>query len=135
MRITITFLLLAIVQIATSQDYRTLCNDGIKHIADGRYIEATECFHKATKLSGNDSEKTYAYANLAYSQQMCGELHKALASYNMAIGDDKEKIALMLQRANILLQLDSLEKALDDYNNILSKEPTNPGALFFRAYI
>ena len=125
--------MLALTTIA--QDYRTYCNNGIKHISDRNYKKATECFRKATELSNSEQEKTYAYANLAYSQQMCGELNNALESYNTAIGDDKDKIALMLQRANILLHLDSLETALTDYNNILHKEPTNPSALFFRATI
>lgn len=135
MRIFFSILLLTLTFTAFSQDYRTLCNNGIKNIADRKYKEATNCFKKATELSSSEQEKTYAYANLAYSQQMCGELEKALKSYNTAIGNDKDKIALMLQRANILLQLDSLEKALDDYNHILNQEPTNSSALFFRATI
>lgn len=135
MRITLSILLFILTLTAVSQDYRTLCNNGIKHIADRNYKEATKCFIKATELSNSEQEKTYAYANLAYSQQMCGELDNALSSYNKAIGDDKDKIALMLQRANILLQLDSLELALDDYNHILSQEPANSSALFFRATI
>ena len=135
MRITVSILLLIVSLTAIAQDYRTLCNEGIKHIADRKYKEAALSFQKASKLSNNEQEKTYAYANLAYSQQMCGEFEKALASYDMAIGDDTDKIALMLQRANILMQLDSLEKALDDYNNILRQEPTNSSALFFRANI
>lgn len=135
MRVIITTLLLITTQAVFSQLFRTLCNDGIKHIAERNYKDAAVCFQKATELSGNKQEKTYAYANLAYSQQMCGEIHNALRSYNTAIGDDSDKIALMLQRANIFLQLDSLEKALDDYNHILQHEPTNSGALFFRASI
>ncbi len=135
MRITVSFLLLIITFVAYSQEYRTLCNDGIKHIADREYKAAATCFRKAAEQSSTEQEKTYAYANLAYSQQMCGELHKALRSYNTAIGDDNSKIALMLQRANILLQLDSLKSALEDYNAILEQEPTNPSALFFRATI
>jgi tetratricopeptide (TPR) repeat protein len=66
---------------------------------------------------------------------MCGELHKALKNYNRAIGDDKERVALKLQRANIFVQMDSLERALEDYNDIIAKEPANSSALFFRACI
>ena len=101
MRITVSFLLLILALTAVSQDYRTLCNNGIKHIADRNYKQATECFKKATELSSSEHERTYAYANLAYSQQMCGELGKALKSYNTAIGNDTDKVALMLQRANM----------------------------------
>ena len=135
MRISVSILLLIVTLTAIAQDYRALCNEGIKHIADRKYREAASSFQKATELNNSEQEKTYAYANLAYSQQMCGELEKALKSYNIAIGDDTDKIALMLQRANILLQLDSLEKALNDYNHILRQEPTNSSALFFRANI
>ena len=135
MRIFFSTLLLALTMSLFAQDFRTLCNSGIKHIADRNYKKATECFMKATELGENEQELTYAYANLAYSQQMCGELDKALKSYNTAIGNDNSKIALMLQRANIFLQLDSLKKALADYDNILAKEPSNSGALFFRATI
>ena len=135
MRISVSILLLIVTLTAIAQDYRTLCNEGIKHIADRKYREAASSFKKATELSNSEQEKTYAYANLAYSQQMCGDLEKALKSYNIAIGDDTDKIALMLQRANILLQLDSLDKALNDYNHILRQEPTNSSALFFRANI
>lgn len=135
MRYTIIILLLILAQTVSSQVFRTLCSDGIKHIANRNYKEAAECFQKATEQSSNEQERTYAFANLAYSQQMCGDLRKALKSYNSAIGNDMNRTALMSQRANILLQLDSLNKALEDYNHILEKEPTNTGALFFRANI
>lgn len=135
MRYLTIALLLVFTQAVSSQQFRTLCSDGIKHIADRHYDKAAECFRKATELGSTDQERTYAFANLAYSQHMCGDLHKALKSYNSAIGDDTGKIALMLQRANILVQIDSLDKALEDYNNILKKEPTNSSALFFRACI
>lgn len=135
MRYTVIILMLVLTQAVSSQIFRTLCNDGIKHIANRNYKDATVCFQKATEQSSTEQERTYAFANLAYSQQMSGELHKALKSYNEAIGEKYDKIALMLQRANILLQLDSLDKALDDYNRILEKEPSNQGALFFRAGI
>ena len=135
MRFTLTVLFFVLVQTMSAQVFRTLCNDGIKLIADRKYKEAAECFQKAAEEYSTEQEKTYAYANLAYSQQMCGELQKALKSYNHAIGNDRNKVALMSQRANILLQLDSLERALDEYNHILEKEPSNTGALFFRAGI
>lgn len=135
MRNAIIILLLILTQATSAQIYRTLCNDGIKHIANRDYKQATECFLKAVEQSSTEKEKTYAYANLAYSQQMCGDLQKAIKSYDSAIGDDKSKIALILQRANIFLQIDSLEKALNDYNIVLEQEPSNPGALFFRADI
>lgn len=135
MRYTVLILLLVLTQTLSSQIFRTLCNDGIKHITNRNYKEAVACFQKATEQSSTEQEKTYAFANLAYSQQMCGELQKALKSYSSAIGDDCNKIALMLQRANILLQMDSLDRALEDYNAIISKEPSNTSALFFRASI
>ncbi len=135
MRYTVIILLLILTQTVSSQIFRTLCNDGIKHISNRDYKEAAACFQKAAEQSSTEQERTYAFANLAYSQQMCGELQKALKSYNIAIGENCDKVALMLQRANILMHLDSLESALKEYNRILEREPSNSGALFFRAGI
>ena len=78
------------MQTLFSQEFRTLCNTGIKDIAGHRYKDAKENFKKAAELASNDKEKIYSYANLAYSQQMCGELADALASYNTAIELDKD---------------------------------------------
>ena len=80
MKFSLSILLLIFALTAVSQDYRTLCNDGIKHISERNYIKASESFKKATELSSSEQEKTYAYANLAYSYQMSGELNKALES-------------------------------------------------------
>ena len=121
MKIIVTTLLLFITQVVFSQEFKALCNAGINDITNRNYKEAKENFRKATEISSNDKEKIYSFANLAYSQQMCGELEDALKSYNTAIGLDKEEITLIQQRANIYMMLDSTEKALDDYNYIIEK--------------
>ena len=135
MRITATLLLFFLMYPLFSQEFRTLCNEGIKNIAEHKYKDAVENFRKATEVSSNDNEKIYSYANLAYSQQMCGELEEAISNYNTAIALDKNETTLIQQRANIFMMLGNNDKALEDYNRVLEKEPNNTGALFGRANI
>lgn len=120
---------------AVSQNFAELCNEGIKQITNKNYEKAQLLFAEAAATGTTNEEKAYAHANLAYSQQMCGDLVNALRNYNSAISHDSTEIALFLQRANIYLRLDSTEKALKDYNRILEKEPYNSGALYIRAGI
>ena len=42
---------------------------------------------------------------------------------------------MYLQRANLYVQLKELQKALDDYNNIISLEPTNGLAYYKKAAV
>ena len=124
MRTTLAILLSFITLTSVSQSFGDLCREGIKQITNKNYEKARELFHEATLLGNSNEEKAYSHANLAYSHQMCGDLKKALDNYNTAISYESKEIALVLQRANIYLLLDSTEQALKDYNHIIEKSPT-----------
>ena len=135
MRTRLTLISLFFVIIATAQSYNEVCHKGIEYIKNNSFKEATQCFEKAAMLSSNNREKVYALANLAYSYHASGDIVNALDGYGKALEITPKEMTLLQQRANIYLQLDSTELALNDYNTILQHEPSNTGALLCRAHI
>ena len=128
MRIILSLTLLVITIAIKAQNFNSICHKGIEYIKENDYSNAVTCFEEATKCSTNDYEKVYALANLAYSYQMLNELPKALKEYDKALEIAPGELTLLQQRANIYLQLDSIELALQDYNELLGQEPNNTGA-------
>ena len=120
---------------ATAQNFNDLCRKGIDHIKNYEFQKAIANFEKAESASTSKHEKIYCLVNIAYSKQMLGDLHGALKSYNNALQINSKELTLIQQRANIYLQLDSVDKALADYNTILKEEESNTGALLCRAHI
>ena len=129
--VSITLLLIAIA--IKAQNYNSICQKGIEHIKNNDYTSAALCFEEAVTQSSNRQEKIYALANLAYSYQMQNDFIKALKEYDKALEISPNELTLLQQRANIFLQLDSTQRALDDYNALLTHEPNNTGALLCRA--
>lgn len=135
MKYIITVISLLFASMATAQEFRTLCNEGIKHLRKQQYEEAAACFKKASAKTTNDNEKVYVHANLAFSYRMYGNLEDALSNYNTALEIEKNETTLLQQRAEIYMLLEQTDKALADYSTIIAYEPHNTGALLYRAYI
>lgn len=135
MRITSAILAFIFIQSAYSQNFGTLCNDGIESIRKKEYQKAMTHFEKAVIASEDNGEKLYALANLAFSCQMVGKFEKAIDNYSKALLIDKHDITLLQQRAGIYMFLDSAERAIADYSLVLEKEPGNTSALLHRAHI
>ena len=133
---TYILLLFTLFTLATAaQSFNDLCREGIENIKNYEFQKAIANFEKAEATSTSKHEKIYCMVNIAYSRQMLGDLHGALKSYNEALNINNKELTLIQQRANIYLQLDSVEKALADYNTILKEEESNTGALLCRAHI
>lgn len=116
MRITIALMAIMIAKLAYSQNFESLCNEGIRNIGKKDYKNAIINFERASRLSANDSEKVYTYANIAFSYQMAGNMYKALHNYCKALEINGNDITLMQQRAGIYMYLDSTDKAITDYS-------------------
>ena len=121
------------VQAGFAQDYAELVEAGKKHLEDKRYSEAADLFRRASNATENKSEKIYTLTNLGYAQRMSGKKESAAESYAKALAMDTSSIALLTQRGNILLELDSAKEAIVCYDKILAREPANREILQLRA--
>ena len=126
--------ILTIIQASSAQSYTELCESGKKHFEQKEYKLAAEYFNRAANAATDKKEKIYTLTNLGYSQRMCVKKESAAESYAKALALDSTNIALLTQRGNILLELDSAKAAIDCYNRILTRQPDNNDIVRFRAY-
>ena len=122
------------IQAGFAQSYTELCESGKKHLDAKEYKKAIEYFSRASNAAESKNEKIYTLTNLGYAQRMYGEKESAAGSYAKALAIDTTSIALLTQRGNILLELDSAEQAIKYYNKILARQPEREDVLRFRAY-
>lgn len=134
MRIFVTILALLLTCNTWAQDFNTLCNSGTAAFEKKEYGKAAELFGKAVLAGKNRNEKTYALANLAYSQQHQGNLQLALESCNKAMELSGNNTQVMMLRGRVFMAMDSVDRALDDMCEVVRREPRNCDALLERAY-
>lgn len=127
-------ILIFAMQHSFAQSYKELCTAGEKHLENREYKKAAEAFTRASNAAKNDSERLYTLSNLGRAQSLMNKHESAAENFAKALKIAPGSPTLLLQRGNALLQIDSAQTAVECYNEILNKIPTNREARFFRAY-
>ena len=117
------------------QTYDSCIEQGLAATKAQHYDEAIDFFRQALRLSPNDIRNALTYANIAHVQVAQGNPHKALASYDMALGIAPLNLPILKAQADLYLSLGNLNKALMNYSKILDIDPNHVDALLNRAYI
>ncbi len=133
---TLTFILFATLPLLPchAQSYEELCKNGKEYLEKKNYRKAAEQFHRAASTTAKEEEKIYALTNQGYAWRQCGELKRAGESYAKALDIDTTSAPLLIQRGNILLELDSAKAAIGCYEKALAKQPHNKDIIRLKAY-
>lgn len=95
---------------------------------------AAEAFEKANEKAKNESEKLYTLTNLGQAHSLMNKHEQAAENFAKALEIAPSSPIILQQRGNSLLQIDSIQAAVECYDKILATEPGNRNARFFRAY-
>ena len=120
-------------QYGFAQSYTEYYETGKKHIADKEYKPAAEAFAKASDKAKSKTEKLLALMSWGEAQSIMNKHEEAAEIFGKALAIEPSSPALLLQRGNSLLQIDSVEAAVKCYDKILDSHPDNRDARFFRA--
>lgn len=130
--IAIIFTLLALP--CASQTYQELCNIAKEYCGKKEYRKAVTYYARALNAATNDNERVQALSQQGYAFELDGRSNAAAQAYKRALEIDSTSAPLLMKRANLLLQTDSIQAAIDCYNRIERIVPDNKDILFFRAY-
>lgn len=116
-------------------DYKTLLDDGIFDIRNGRFEDAVQKINQSIELK-RDWELSYFYRAVAY--QTLGEFNDALLDYTKAIQLNPRMTDAYYNRAYINLtrkdiQNPDLQKTVEDLNKALELDPKFIDALYAMA--
>ena len=116
-------------------DYKTLLDDGIFDIRNGRFDDAVQKINQSIELK-RDWEISYFYRAVAY--QTLGEFNDALLDYTKAIQLNPRMTDAYYNRAYINLtrkdiQNPDLQKTVEDLNKALELDPKFIDALYAMA--
>ena len=116
-------------------DYKTLLDDGIFDIRNGRFEDAVQKINQSIELK-RDWELSYFYRAVAY--QTLGEFNDALLDYTKAIQLNTRMSDAYYNRAYINLtrkdiQNPDLQKTVEDLNKALELDPKFIDALYAMA--
>lgn len=116
-------------------DYKTLLDDGIFDIRNGRFEDAVQKINQSIELK-RDWEISYFYRAVAY--QALGKFNDALLDYTKAIQLNPRMTDAYYNRAYINLtrkdiQNPDLQKTVEDLNKALELDPKFIDALYAMA--
>lgn len=116
-------------------DYKSLLDDGIFDIRNGRFEDAVQKINQSIELK-RDWEISYFYRAVAY--QALGEFNDALLDYTKAIQLNPRMTDAYYNRAYINLtrkdiQNPDLQKTVEDLNKALELDPKFIDALYAMA--
>lgn len=116
-------------------DYKTLLDDGIFDIRNGRFEDAVQKINQSIELK-RDWELSYFYRAVAY--QTLGEFNDALLDYTKAIQLNPRMTDAYYNRAYINLtrkdiQNPDLQKTIEDLDKALELDPKFIDALYAMA--
>lgn len=99
------------------------------------YAAAEQSLKEAMRKEPANKGNILLLSNLGTIQRALGKPEEALISYNAALSQYPQATALLMNRAALYCEIDSLDLAMRDYNVILSLDADNIQALDQRALL
>ena len=118
------------VTINTATLYYNLFDSAQNAIIDKNYALAESFFSKMLATDPTNDNNSMVLSNLATVQRYQNKLQEALKNYNLAIDLTPNAVTLILNRAALFTQIDSIEYAIHDYQRVIALEPNNAEALY-----
>jgi tetratricopeptide (TPR) repeat protein len=122
--------------LATSaQTYEELANHAIEAAGKDSLALSEQLFEQALKLDPSNIRNSMLLSNLGTVQRRLGKNAKAIDSYTLALNLAPYSITILMNRADLYLDLNNWDKAYIDYCNVIDLDRNHIEAHLFRAYI
>jgi len=118
-----------------SQTYEELVNRAIDYQEAADYVAAEQVLKEAMRKEPANPGNTLLLSNLGTIQRVLGKYSEALLSYSAALGRHPNAVFVLQNRASLFCEIDSIDKALQDYNAILLIDENNVDALYRRGLV
>ena len=112
-----------------AQTYEDLVNKSLDYIERKDYQAAEQTLKEAMRREPANKGNILLLSNLGTIQRALGKPEEALLSYNAALSKYPKTPTLLMNRAALYCEIDSLDLAMRDYNIILSMDADNIQAL------
>lgn len=97
----------------------------------GRYQEALEDAQAALKVDGNNNIVAHYQSGLLYADR--GNNKQALESFKKAVSGDRANLDYKMGYAQALLKAKSYQKAVDEFTDVIEKDPWRAKAYLYRS--
>ncbi len=117
-------------EIDTTSVYYAYVDSAQLFIKKKDWSNAESFIMKAIVSEPSNKNNSLLLSNLATIQRNQGKLPEALKNYNMALDMTPNAVTLLMNRASLLVELDSLEMASSDYERVTKLDPLQEEARF-----
>lgn len=131
----LSFLLVFTVIKVYSQTYEELVSKSVDYVESKDFAAAEQVLQEAMRKEPANPGNILLLSNLGTIQRTLGKPDDALISYNSALSKYPKTISILMNRAALFCELDSLNLAMRDYNVVLSVSPDNIPALLQRGLL
>lgn len=118
-----------------AQTYEELVSKSADYLEAKEYAAAEETLKLAMRQEPGNPSNIFLLSNLGTIQRELGKYGEAIISYNSALSKYSNNTLVLLNRAALFCEIDSLEAAKKDYGIILSYKDDNVEALYRRGLI
>jgi tetratricopeptide (TPR) repeat protein len=120
---------------ASAQTYEELANHAIEAAGKDSLALSEQLFEQALKLDPSNIRNSMLLSNLGTVQRRLGKNEKAIDSYTLALNLAPYSVTILMNRADLYLDMNYWDKAYIDYCNVIDIDPKHLDAHLFRAYI
>lgn len=118
-----------------AQTYEDWIEKSFVFMENQEWSAAEECILKALRLKPGNPENAILLSNLGTIQRKLGKDNEALQSYSTGLLFAASSPTLLLNRAELLFEMDSIQGALQDLTQALSIDEKNMDARYLRGMI
>ncbi|MGL5317842.1 MAG: tetratricopeptide repeat protein [Bacteroidales bacterium] len=118
-----------------AQTYEDWIEKSFVFMETQEWSAAEECILKALRMKPGNPENAILLSNLGTIQRKLGKNDEALQSYSTGLLFASKSPALLLNRAELLFELDSISGAVDDLNQLIAIDHKNMDARYLRGMI
>uniref|UniRef100_A0A0F7Z9K3 Tetratricopeptide repeat protein 1 n=1 Tax=Crotalus adamanteus TaxID=8729 RepID=A0A0F7Z9K3_CROAD len=111
---------------ARRNESSTLKDEGNKQFKNGEYKEAEDLYAKALRVcpASCSAERSILYSNRAAARMKQDKKEMAISDCSKALELNPNYIKALLRRAELYEKTEKLDEALEDYKNLLEKDPS-----------
>lgn len=113
-----------------AKNYTGLLQDAATYIEKNQLDSATVTLKKAMRAEPANPKNNRLLWMLGNVQRKIGLFNDAYVCYSAALAHTSDSISLLLERADLLTDMNRFDEAMDDYQRVLDKNPHETQALY-----
>lgn len=120
---------------AQTNTYAGWVNRSAKFIENNQLDSAAVALQNAMKLDPANENNSVLLMNLGVLQHQLRLPDDAYISFTASLGNSPNSVLVLHNRASLLCDLGRFDEAMEDYNSIIEKQPTNVEAYYRRGLL